>query len=247
MLLVNGYTGKLAQKLGLAPPGGRLYWPQSIAYPARLLSDLNLCYIHPCTRAFSSAKSRFHAGYEFASQNEPRLLNHVMVTGNDLKIIAHSQGVAFAEGIAAYLYEEKNIQASLLIALNGEQMSKTPQSRCAIATRISFRTEGDMVTNKFDENLKIRSLSIVEKKTPTGFIKYSFYKTVNEEAEDSALYFRGSYNVMSAHIAHRTRPNFIWRAVRHGLLMLQADAEEEGENFRPKSSTIARRQPFSQN
>jgi hypothetical protein len=246
MLLVNGYTGIVAQKLRLAPQGGRLYWPKNILYPGKLLNDLNLCYIHPCTSALSSAKGRFQDGYEFAFKNEHSLMDHILVTGNDLKIIAHSQGVAFAEGIAAYLFEEKNYQTSLLIALNGEQMATTPQSRCAISTRIVFRTTGDKVTNKFNQTLRIRNLSILESKLKSGFIKYAFYKSVNESFADSSLYFRGSYGLMNAHIAHSHRPSLLWRAVRHALLLLNEEqAVQDSDYYRVHMSN--KRQPFSQN
>ena len=234
MLLINGYTGKLGRWLRLTPREGRHYWAEHLHFPVKVLKDWNLCFIHPSSRALSSAKERFHCGYDFAHKHERRLREHVLLSGNSMKIVAHSQGVAFAEGIAAYFYEEKGIQCDLLIALNGEQMAATPQCRNAILSRISLRTQGDVLTNKKDENLRLVDVSIVEKGLKSGFVKYDFFLAPKPEEIESTLYFKGRFNWRKAHIPHRDRPYSLWDAIRHGL---QLHSDKQNENAYPEQSS----------
>lgn len=247
MLLINGYTSSLAQKLKLAPIEGKPYWANSVQFPIKILKDCNICYIHPATALLSSAKERFHLGYDFAYRHEKKIKEHLILSGNYLKIVAHSQGVAFAEGISAYFFEERGLKTDVLIALNGEQMASTPQSRNAINCRISLRTKGDLVTNKRNEDLTFTDVSILEDNVNGEFIKYDFFLPTIQEKSVSSLYFKGSYNWRTAHIPHLARPRYVWDAVKHGL---QLHTEKQMELMRGENQEMIikiMKQLFNQN
>src|SRR5688572_24485906 len=104
MLWVNGYTSFFTSALGLTPKSGKAYWSKAQNTAFFVLKDFNSFYIDPNAGFLSSAKKRYRDGYNYAQKNFNLLHAHILLSGNRLQIVAHSHGVAFAEGIAAFLY-----------------------------------------------------------------------------------------------------------------------------------------------
>jgi hypothetical protein len=210
------------QGLGLAPEEGKAYWGEYMGMAGYALKDWNWMFIHPNTSAFSSAKSRFEAGYSFAVANEKKLSEHIFLCGNTLQIISHSQGVAFAEGLSAFFFEEKGIVTELSIHLQGMQMASTPQSRRAVNCRIVWRTTNDMVTNKRRQTLRHADVNIMEESLDGSFCKYTFdVQAQNGELVKSHLYLRGKIKTVKAHCVHRHRQFQLWTAVSHAMKLFR--------------------------
>ena len=131
MWWINGYTSPAAQALKLFRKPGKAYWGVCVDKAGSILKDWNSLFIHPNNSIFTCTKRRFEAGYNFAALNERKLRENIFLSGNSLQIIAHGRGVAFAEGMAAYFYEEKGIIADLALYINGSFLKKIPQSRRA--------------------------------------------------------------------------------------------------------------------
>lgn len=228
MWWINGYTSPVVQSLKLFQKPGKAYWGVCVDKASRILKDWNALFIHPNNSIFSCAKRRFEAGYNFAALNERKLRENIFLSGNSLQIIAHGRGVAFAEGMAAYFYEEKGIIADVAIYLNGANLKNIPQSRRAVHCRIQVKTVGDLVCNKKNENLRHHNLSIIEKQLKDGFCKYSCQLTDRSgENRVSELFLKGRITPFNAHKSHLHRSFNLWAALTHGMQMFHESNAEE--------------------
>lgn len=218
MLWINGHTGWLGRLLGIMPPPGKEYWSSNYKYSARVTGDgTNNIYIDANDFFFSSSQKRFNNGYEYGRSNFMSLFEHYLLCGNSLKIIAHSQGVAFAEGLAAYLYNEKGIKVDETYYLQGSGLGTIPQVKEAVKYRVVFKTINDKIANKWNENIQYADVVITEKGLKTGFCKYLYTIYLpNGEVFSSLFIQKGRIIFMREHTAHRLRQYQVWSAIAHG-------------------------------
>jgi len=220
MLWINGYCGKPARMFKITPKPGRAYWGKNLSAAGYVLKDWNWIFIDPEIKAISSPLARFKEGYLFAQENEGIIQNNILVCGNMLQIVAHGQGVAFAEGVSAYFYEEKGIVTDLAIYLQGTNMGSIPQSRRAVECRVVCSSDNDLPIYKRKTALRYKDIVIVENDLGNGFCRYSISLDDKEASQKmSHLYFRFSLKDKSAHFMHINRSFPLWSAVEHGLSM----------------------------
>jgi hypothetical protein len=219
MLWVNGYSGALAQLFKLAPKTGRAYWGKNIHSCGYLLKDWNWMFIDPDTSLLSTPAIRFKAGYHFAIEHDRIIRNNIILSGNILQIVAHGAGVAFAEGIASYFYEEKGIVTDLAIYIQGSNMSSIPQSRRAVECRIITETKTDFLRNRRG-SLRFKDVTILESDLKNGFCKYEINLENKEfDQKTSNLYFKRTDNLRLHRNMHFYRPFALWSSIDHALKM----------------------------
>ncbi|MGZ5280741.1 MAG: hypothetical protein ACXWEY_00535 [Bacteroidia bacterium] len=218
MLWVNGYTSFFTSTLKLSPKGNRKYWAKNQNSAFFVLKDFNSLYINPVSGFLSSAKKRYREGYNYAQRNAGLLNSHILLSGNRLQIVAHSHGVAFAEGIAAFLYEEKRFVTELLVALQSCQAADTPQISKAIKCRIEFKTDGDFIVNRNQEKLNCANIEITETALKSGFVRYRIVQNLQINAIGAEyIFMRKKIPLLKRHMAARTRQFEIWTAINHAL------------------------------
>jgi hypothetical protein len=219
MLWVNGYSGALAQLFKLAPETGKPYWGESINSAGYLLKDWNWMFIDPDLSLLATPSIRFKAGYHFALEHDRIIRNNIILSGNILQIVAHGTGVAFAEGIASYFYEEKGIVTDLAIYIQGTNMSAIPQSRRAVDCRIVTTTKTDFLRNR-KGSLRFKDVTIVEKDLKNGFCKYAI-SLESKEADSTTnnLYFKRTDSYRLHRNMHFHRSYALWSSIDHALKM----------------------------
>lgn len=239
MWWINGYTSPLAQSLKLFQKPGKAYWSVCVDKAGHILKDWNSLFIHPNNSIFTPAKIRFEAGYNFAALNERKLRENIFISGNSLQLIAHGRGVAFAEGMAAYFYEEKGIIADLAIYINGTSLAVIPQSRRAVNCRIQMKTVGDWIGNKRNENLRHQNVIITEKQLKEGFCKYScLLNDRNGESRTSSLFLRGNITPLNAHHPYLSRSYNLWAAIKHSIQLFNESSQGEHQHL-PSQENIS--------
>lgn len=219
MLWINGYTSMFTSALKITPHGGRGYWAETQNSAFFVLKDFNSLYINPGSGFLSSAKKRYRDGYRYAQKNISLLRSHILLSGNRLQIVAHSHGVAFAEGIVAFLYEEQLFVTELLVALQSCQAAETPQVAKAVKCRIEFKTEGDFIVNRNQQKLSFTNIEITETALKTGFVRYRILQ--NRQLNTSGaeyIYIRKKIPLLQRHMAANTRQFEIWTAINHALV-----------------------------
>jgi hypothetical protein len=216
MLWVNGYSGALAQVLKLNPKTGKPYWGKSVNTAGTILKDWNWMFIDPDMSFLSTPASLFKAGYHFALENDYIIRNNILLSGNLLQIVAHGRGIAFAEGISAYFYEEKGIVTDLSIYIQGTALAATPQSRRSVNCRLVVSSDG----NKGSNILKFRDISIHENDLQNGFCKYAITLESKEcDNKTSHLFFKGAVSGRSSRSMPASRPLALWSSIDHALKM----------------------------
>jgi hypothetical protein len=221
MLWVNGYSGTIAQMLKLAPKTGRAYWGKNLNAAGSVLKDWNWMFIDPDISLISSPAARFKAGYHFALENERTIRNNILLNGNMFHIVAHGKGVAFAEGISAYFYEEKGIITDFAMYLQGTNLQYTPQSRRAVDCRIVCTNAGDIL-KKQAASLKFKDASIFENDLFNGFCRYAIILAGREsDHKTSHLYFKGAISGKRSQNLHFNRPFALWSSIGHAIKMYE--------------------------
>ena len=247
MLWINGYTTRTAQLLGISPKEGMSYWGRNLELSGYMLKDWNWLFIHPNSSLIGSARSRFEAGYNFAILNERQLLDHVILSGNSLQMVAHQHGVAFAEGIAAYLYEEKSIAVEYAVYLQGTQMGTMPQTRRAINCRIVFKSESNFFLYNANDDLRFADVVIKESLLDDHFCKYDFtVQAQNGECIKNYLYLRNESGVYKSNNIHLHRPFQVSTAVAHARKLYE-DTRMEVYGHTEKDLKLASLQQYWQN
>ncbi len=119
VLFVNGYynTGSLS---GLAGDvGGEDYWSYSFINAAStFLNDANSQFIDGRGEWNSSGASRYDDGYAWAQTNYSGLIEGVLdengVQTETFKVVSHSMGAAYSEGVVKYLEEQGLVVETVL-------------------------------------------------------------------------------------------------------------------------------------
>ncbi len=226
MLCINGYSNSFLSFLGIVPPKGRKYWAKEQGSQFFVLKDFNCVYIDTGAGFLSTAGKRYRLGYDYARKNLDMLRSHILLSGNRLQIVAHSHGVAFAEGIAAYLYEEQMFVTDLLIALQSCQAAQTPQLKKAVNCRVELKTTGDFIVNRQMQKLNYSNIEITETALPTGFVRYRILQTGQVLINGAEyIYLRKKIPLLKRHMASRTRQFEIWTAINHALAVYNLSSE----------------------
>jgi hypothetical protein len=245
MIWINGYTSKWSAFLKLKSEGGKAYWGKSIQDAGVMLRDWSHVFIDPKSPLFSTALSRFRSGYEFGARNYGWLRSYSRLAGHHLHIISHGHGLAFAEGLAAYLFEEKGVRTSVLIGLEGSQLKHVPQSRSAVETRLCLATgkNSEKAPKSF---LRFCHIAVIQSPLKSGFIKYAL-RFLGESFQPYCLYKKGRTGMFQK-ITSRLRPDFeSWPIIKQALRLYLQRQETEIAGLKDYRSQIIRNQFISQN
>ena len=146
VIFVNGYYGyEWADNISggqIGHEAGEKYWgPNFLKAAKRYLKDESAYYVDGAKTFVSSGGYRYDAGYEYAKANYGDIVNGIFdengVQKETVKIVTHSMGAAYAEGMIKYLDEKKikiekvihlapanpngfNVSANLTVQLNIE-------------------------------------------------------------------------------------------------------------------------------
>ena len=139
VIFVNGYLG-----FG-SPQGGDHYWNKKFVLRSRqVFSDEKVQFLNINYQLLSSAKSRKDDGYEYAKHYLQGVI-HNLKKGETIKLVSHSMGAAFSEGIAQYLIDE-GVPINILVHFEPYQAGriKSVGSTEGILS-IDYQTLGDWV------------------------------------------------------------------------------------------------------
>lgn len=117
IIFVNGYyntgDGTMPRSIAnnvIGTTGGRDYWwskdDKFISGAMNFFNDKKTGFIDGTGAWNSSGEDRFNAGYAYAKANLQTITDG-MVAGETVKIVSHSMGAAYSEGMIKYLQEQK--------------------------------------------------------------------------------------------------------------------------------------------
>jgi hypothetical protein len=206
----------------MASAPGRGYWASDLSSIMTVLKDWNCWFIEPEGFWFSSTAWRYKAGYAFAQKNLYKIRQHMLLSGNRLSIVAHGKGIAFAEGLAASLYEERGIRTEILVALEGLGPAVSPQQPDAVSARIHFRHRNFSSSRGEETSCYLADVHITEQNLPSGFCRYSFQAgRLVHPLQLGSIYLRGNVPFAARFATNRLRPFHIWTAIAHGQKMIE--------------------------
>ena len=113
IIFVNGYYNtrsglitKYISRYIIGNKGGRGYWTNSFLDRAvSYFNDNNIQFVDGRGKYNSSGDDRFNAGYKFAQANYANI-SSTLKGGETIKVVSHSMGAAYAEGIIKYLLKQ---------------------------------------------------------------------------------------------------------------------------------------------
>ena len=173
ILFVNGYynTGDgtmpqwMANQAGKV--GGQGYWGSGFIKGAKtFFNDNSAGFVDGRGAWNSTGEERFNAGYEYAKANLTTITAG-MVKGESVKVVSHSMGAAYAEGMIKYLQEQK-VAVEKVVHLSAADPSGFSASS---APTLQLNIENDFVLGykNFGENNMINGVSrFGEVKTERG-------------------------------------------------------------------------------
>lgn len=193
IFFVNGYynTGKLQKWAGSV--GGRPYWggaryeQAAQAYFKDYATLTNDNFIDGRGTWNSSGKERYEAGYEYAKANFQKLTAG-MAQGETIKIVSHSMGGAYSEGMIKYLEDNGTYKVEKVVHLSMADVSDFKISTSP--TTIQLNHKNDIVLgyknfDDFDFNTETDKAGIVDKGTmETAHADTKFDPNVFKELED---------------------------------------------------------------
>jgi hypothetical protein len=153
IIFVNGYynTGNLSGLAGTI--GGQDYWGTDLISGAQtFFGDKKTGFVDGRGAWNSTGSERFDAGYAYAKANLTTITAG-MVEGETVKIVSHSMGGAYSEGLIKYLLEQK-IPVEQVVHLSPADPSGFTASS---APTVQFNLENDAVLlyKNFGENYMI--------------------------------------------------------------------------------------------
>lgn len=176
IIFVNGYynTGdgampKLISKNVIGTVGGKDYWGSSFISGAHSYFKDNFTpeFIDGRGAWNSTGEERYNAGYAYAKENLSTITAG-MIEGETIKIVSHSMGGAYSEGIIKYL-KEKNIAVEQVVHLSAAD----PNGFSANSfNTLQINLENDIVLGykNFGENNMIKGVTrFGEVKTERGY------------------------------------------------------------------------------
>ena len=113
VIFVNGYyntrSGLITRYITeyiTGNKGGKSYWGVDFVNKATsYLNDNNIQFVDGRGKYNSSGDDRFNAGYKFAQSNYANI-SSTLKDGETVKVVSHSMGAAYSEGIIKYLLEQ---------------------------------------------------------------------------------------------------------------------------------------------
>ena len=142
IIFVNGHYNEVASALGMSPSVGfEGYWGSLYEFEAKKyfneISNFNL-YVDGASALGGSENGiqRKERGKEWAKNNSNLLYSNMSTTGT-FKILAHSEGGAFAAGIIEYLFSQgKTIQK--VVYLSADEADEFSHNQAIDAVQIAY-------------------------------------------------------------------------------------------------------------
>ena len=154
--------------------------------------------------ATSTPAERYSSGYKWAEDNYNCIIQAYEIEkltnpAATLNIVSHSQGAAFAEGIAEYISKKSEgcYKVSTAIHLQPSSARLIESNKDAIDTRVAVYTFGDLVANKLGERMTNADVEIRERKI-FGMRKIQHDIHTDGYYYNSIRYF-GTYGYKTAH------------------------------------------------
>lgn len=203
ILFINGYIG-----FG-SPPAGKQYWSSSFVNGAKsYFRDRSVSFTDYKPSMFSTVAGRKKAGIDYA-KNNAEALTKGMKKGKDVfRLVTHSMGGAFGEGIAEYLQNE-GWDVETIVHINAYQAAdiETNNPNSNKTETIDYQNPDDWVINDTplaepgdiqgadykireksgDKNWKTRHMSPIWKKGK-GFWKNLDFKKLQFTPVDSPIH-----------------------------------------------------------
>jgi RHS repeat-associated protein len=159
VFFVNGYynQGSLSGVAGSV--GGEYYWSSKFIEAANnYFGDWNNSYVDGRGKWNSSGQERFDAGYEFAKENATILLEGVVdaegVQIETIKVVSHSMGSAYAEGMIKY-FEERNLTVEKVVHFSAADPSDFNASSKPFTLQLNIEGDAVLAYKNFWENDRI--------------------------------------------------------------------------------------------
>lgn len=159
ILFVNGYynTGDGTMPQWMADQAGKVgkqgYWGTDLISGAQtFFGDKKTGFVDGRGAWNSTGEERFNAGYEYAKANL-QTITAGMVEGETVKIVSHSMGGAYSEGMIKYLQEQK-ITVEQVVHLSPADPSGFTASS-APTLQFNLENDGVLFYKNFGENYMI--------------------------------------------------------------------------------------------
>lgn len=156
---MNGYIG-----FG-SPTAGEPYWnginSGFVKGAKHFFNDNNTLFLEVDHKILSSANDRFQAGFNYAKENIETIKNN-MSPDETIKIVSHSMGGAYAEGMSE-CFLENEMSVSTVVHINAYQAGDISISNNLEEkiTTIDYQNTDDIVINHpFSNSGKIKGASI---------------------------------------------------------------------------------------
>ncbi len=162
IIFVNGYyntgngdmPGCIADGL-VGNKGGRAYWREQFINKAKsYLKDNTVQFIDGSGAWNSSGKERYDAGYKFAQDNFGKITSNILdadgVQIETLKVVSHSMGAAYSEGMIKYL-EEKGIKVEKVIHFSPADPSDFQASTNPKTIQLDYINDPVLFFKNFDD------------------------------------------------------------------------------------------------
>ena len=141
IILVNGYIG-----FG-SPSAGAPYWNGEnsgfVKGAKHFFNDDKTLFLEIDHGMLSSANERFQAGYNYA-QNDIGNIKENLSDGESIKIVTHSMGAAFGEGMTKF-FNEINLDVEGIVHLNAFQAGDIKSESSNNTTTIDYQNPNDLV------------------------------------------------------------------------------------------------------
>lgn len=137
--------------------GGRGYWGASFISGAKtFFNDKKTGFVDGRGSWSSTGEERYNAGYAYAKANLSTITDG-MVDGETVKIVSHSMGAAYAEGMIQYL-QEQNIAVEQVVHLSAADPSGFSANSL---NTLQLNLENDIVLGykNFGENNMIKGVT----------------------------------------------------------------------------------------
>ncbi|UXE68811.1 MAG: hypothetical protein KA713_09650 [Chryseotalea sp. WA131a] len=174
IVFVNGYynTGSLSGLAGSV--GGQGYWGTDLISGAQtFFGDKKTGFVDGRGAWNSTGSERFDAGYAYAKANLTTITAG-MVEGETVKIVSHSMGGAYSEGMIKYLQEQK-IAVEQVVHLSPADPSGFTASS-APTMQFNLENDGVLLYKNFGENYMI-----------PGVDRYGIASTARGKSDDLQL------------------------------------------------------------
>jgi len=169
----------------------------------------------------STPFERYNSGRDWAIENYNRIIlayeaEKLTNPAATLNIVSHSQGAAFAEGIAEIISLRSNgaykVNTAVHLQPSGAGLIRAGAN--TVDTRLAIYTQDDLVANKFESRMDNVDVEIYERYMKKKKISHTI--KVNGENYNSITY-KGSFDAVSAHSLNFGRFDALFNSIGVGL------------------------------